>query len=63
MEERLQKIISASGLMSRRKAEEYISAGRVTLNGRTARLGDKADMDNDTILVDGRELPSSGEKI
>lgn len=63
MEERLQKIISASGLMSRRKAEEYISAGRVTLNGRTAKLGDKADMDNDTILVDGRELPSSGEKI
>lgn len=63
MEERLQKIISASGLMSRRKAEEYISAGRVTLNGRTARLGDKADMDNDTILVDGRELPPSGEKI
>lgn len=63
MEERLQKIISASGLMSRRRAEECISAGRVTVNGRTAQLGDKADADRDTILLDGSELPPSGDKI
>lgn len=63
MDERIQKIISASGLMSRRRAEEYISEGRVTVNGRTAQLGDRADPDADTILVDGRSLPSAGEKI
>ncbi len=63
MAERLQKIISAAGLMSRRTAEEYISAGRVSLNGRTAVLGDKADAGKDRILVDGRELPSTGEKV
>lgn len=63
MEERLQKIISASGLMSRRRAEEYISAGRVTVNGHLAKLGDRADADLDRILVDGTELPSGGEKI
>lgn len=49
--------------MSRRRAEEYISAGRVTVNGHTAQLGDKADVDTDTILVDGSELPPSAEKI
>ncbi len=63
MAERLQKIIAAAGLMSRRTAEEYISAGRVTLNGRTAVLGDKAETEKDRILVDGKELPSTGEKV
>lgn len=63
MEERIQKIISASGLMSRRKAEEYISKGRVTVNGHTAQLGERADINSDTILVDGRALPSAGNKI
>ena len=42
MEERLQKLISASGLTSRRGAEDWITAGRVTVNGRVAALGDKA---------------------
>ena len=63
MSERLQKIISAAGLMSRRKAEEYIRAGRVTLNGLTASLGDRADPEKDLILVDGSELPSCGQKV
>lgn len=63
MAERLQKIISAAGLMSRRTAEEYISAGRVTVNGRPAALGDRADAEKDRILVDGRALPSTGEKV
>ena len=62
MAERLQKLISASGLMSRRAAEECIAAGRVTVNGLTAALGDKADPATDTILVDGKKLPSVDEK-
>ena len=57
--EKLQKIISAAGLMSRRAAEEYISAGRVSVNGATASLGDRADGERDVILVDGRPLPSA----
>lgn len=63
MRDRLQKIISASGLMSRRAAEECISAGRVTVNGQTAALGDKADIETDIILLDGKVLPSGSDKI
>lgn len=62
MAERLQKLISASGLMSRRVAEECIVAGRVTVNGATAALGDKADPATDIIMVDGKQLPSAGVK-
>ena len=54
---RLQKIISDSGLFSRRKADLIIKQGRVSLNGRKAILGDKADPNSDQILVDGRNLP------
>ena len=53
MEERLQKILSSAGICSRRKAEEYLLAGRVTVNGRTAALGEKADPEQDLIEVDG----------
>ena len=53
MEERLQKILSAHGVSSRRAAEGYLSAGRVTVNGCTARVGDKADPETDTIALDG----------
>lgn len=63
MKERLQKIISASGLMSRRAAEELIAAGKVSVNGVTAALGDKAEAGTDRILVDGKALPSAGEKL
>ena len=63
MSERLQKLISASGLMSRRAAEEAIAAGRVTVNGERACLGERADPDCDRILVDGKELPKGGTKI
>jgi 23S rRNA pseudouridine2605 synthase len=56
MEERLQKLLSAAGACSRRRAEEYIAAGRVTVNGRTARLGDKADPERDTIALDGAPI-------
>lgn len=63
MKERLQKIISAHGVASRRKAEEWISAGRVTVNGCVATLGDSADADVDTILVDGNPLPSPQKNV
>ena len=55
--ERLQKILSARGLASRRAAEEWIKAGRGTVNGKTAALGDTADADTDEICVDGNPLP------
>lgn len=63
MNERLQKILSARGVCSRRKAEELIQAGRVSCNGRVARLGDTADPDIDEILLDGKTLPSSLEYV
>ncbi len=56
MEERLQKLLSAAGVCSRRRAEEYILAGRVTVNGKPAGLGDKADPARDDIAVDGAAL-------
>jgi len=63
MLERIQKIIAASGMMSRRAAEALISEGRVTVNGAVANLGDKADTECDTILVNGKALPSSDKKL
>lgn len=60
MEERIQKLISACGLASRRAAEEWIAAGRVTVNGEKAHLGDRADLDRDAVLVDGRPLVPGG---
>ncbi len=54
---RLQKIISESGLLSRRKADLLIKQGKVTLNGRRAILGEKADPLSDHILIDGKDLP------
>ena len=56
MEERLQKLLSAAGVCSRRRAEEYILAGRVSVNGRRAGLGDRADPAQDRIEVDGVPL-------
>jgi 23S rRNA pseudouridine2605 synthase len=63
MKQRLQKLIAASGLASRRRAEEWIRAGRVSLNGRTAQLGEQADPARDRVLVDGRALPAAEDKI
>jgi len=55
--ERLQKIMAASGIASRRKAEEIIAAGRVTVNGKVVReQGTKADAEQDEICVDGKPL-------
>jgi 23S rRNA pseudouridine2605 synthase len=56
-EERLQKILSQAGVASRRKAEELIVAGRITVNGAAVTgLGSKADLERDHIKVDGRLL-------
>jgi 23S rRNA pseudouridine2605 synthase len=56
-EERIQKIISAAGVTSRRKAEQMIAEGRVTVNGKTVtELGTKADLSRDHIKVDGKLL-------
>lgn len=60
MTERIQKIIASRGITSRRKAEEMISAGRVTCNGHICLLGESADPDVDIILLDGKPLPSGG---
>ncbi|HEY7303125.1 MAG TPA: pseudouridine synthase [Bryobacteraceae bacterium] len=58
-EERLQKILAHAGIASRRKAEELITAGRVSVNGETVtQLGSKADLDTDRVKVDGRVLTS-----
>lgn len=56
MEERIQKLLSAGGVCSRRAAEAYIAAGRVTVNGAPVQLGQRADPDRDEILVDGQPL-------
>lgn len=57
MQERLQKILSAAGIASRRAAEAFIREGRVTVNGETVtELGSKADPDSDDIRVDGRRV-------
>lgn len=61
--ERLQKILSAAGVCSRRQAEEYLRAGRVVVNGAVAALGDKADPNRDRILVDGRPVAVQEEKF
>lgn len=58
MLERIQKILAARGIASRRKCEEMIEAGRVTCNGSVCCLGDRADPVRDTICLDGKEIPS-----
>lgn len=63
VKERLQKILSARGVASRRRAEEMIAAGRVSCNGVVCRLGDSADPDADVILLDGKPLPQSGKAV
>lgn len=63
MLERLQKILSTRGIASRRKAEEYIQAGLVKVNGVVAKLGDKADPEKDTVEVDGKVLQDRQEML
>lgn len=63
MEERIQKLISAAGIASRRAAEAMITGGRVTVNGVRASLGDKADPSVDEIAVDGRVIAAAAGRL
>lgn len=63
MEERLQKIIAKVGIASRRAAEEIILEGRVTVNGKTATLGTKADIRKDHVKLDGKLLIKPEPKV
>ena len=53
--ERIQKLLAQRGVCSRRAAEELIRQGRVTVNGRTVQLGERADPERDLLCVDGQE--------
>ena len=65
MEDRLQKILASAGYGSRRSCEELIVAGRVSVNGETAHLGSKADIQKDQIKLDGKliKLPEAFQYI
>ena len=63
MQERLQKILSSRGIASRRKAEDLIRNGLVTVNGVVAVLGDTADADTDTICVEGHVIPGQPQAV
>ena len=62
MAERLQKILAARGICSRRKAEDLISAGRVSVNGIQASLGDSAE-ETDEIRLDGELIPAAATYV
>jgi 23S rRNA pseudouridine2605 synthase len=61
--ERLQKVLARADIASRRAAEELIGAGRVTVNGATARIGDGADPQTDRIEVDGRPIAADPPRV
>ena len=63
MTDRLQKILSARGVASRRAAEKMIEEGRIRVNGTVATLGQTADPDVDEILLDGNPLPSANTYV
>jgi len=63
MPERLQKILAAHGVASRREAESMIESGRVSLNGAPARLGQSADPVRDRIMVDGQPIVRAPKKV
>jgi 23S rRNA pseudouridine2605 synthase len=61
--ERLQKLLSAAGVGSRRACEELIAAGRVTVDGRVATLGDRADPTTAVIHVDGERVVTDARRV
>ncbi|MBN1954718.1 MAG: rRNA pseudouridine synthase [Anaerolineae bacterium] len=63
MKDRLQKILARAGCGSRRACEELIRQGRVAVNGRQAKLGQKADPERDRITLDGRPVESDLQKV
>ncbi len=56
---RIQKVLSENGILSRRKAEEYVAQGRITVNGRRAETGAAVDPERDIIAIDGVRLELS----
>lgn len=63
MIERVQKFLSTAGIASRRKAEEFIKSGQVSINGRRAKLGDKVDPNKDRVTVYGKLIKQADKKI
>ena len=63
MKERLQKIIAAAGICSRRAAEDLLRQGRVQVNGQVAALGDRADPETDAVTLDGQPLSREPERV
>ena len=63
MKERVQKFLSEQGIASRRKAEEFIKSGQVSINGHKAKLGDKVDPETDLVKVYGKQVKTSQQKI
>ena len=63
MRQRLQKILAARGVASRRRSEEMIQNGQVTVNGIAASLGDSADPETDEIRVNGQLLPGGQQSV
>jgi 23S rRNA pseudouridine2605 synthase len=61
--ERLQKVLAAAGIGSRRASEELIAAGRVTVDGRIAELGDRADPVSSVIHVDGERIVTDTRRL
>jgi 23S rRNA pseudouridine2605 synthase len=61
--ERLQKVLAAAGIGSRRACEELIAAGRVTVDGRVASLGDKVDAHEAAIAVDGERVATNPKLV
>lgn len=63
MQERIQKFLSEQGIASRRKAEEFIKSGQVSVNGHRAKLGDKMDPETDEVKVYGKLVNKPGQKL
>ena len=59
---RIQKALTDSGILSRRKTEEYIKAGRITVNGRPAQPGNPVNPDRDVVAIDGVRVPLSSKR-
>jgi 23S rRNA pseudouridine2605 synthase len=62
-EERLQKVLAAAGIASRRASEELIAAGRVTINGEVAELGAKCDPSQDVVELDGERVNVDPDRV
>ncbi|MEX2325069.1 MAG: pseudouridine synthase [Nitriliruptoraceae bacterium] len=62
-EQRLQKVLAAAGIASRRASEELIAQGRVTVNGEVASLGQKVDSASDVVAVDGERINVDPDRV